>query len=136
MTKIGSLVGALLVLGTVITGCSSSTTPGASSGSSSASSSSAAAMTGPEASTAPADGTTITISGMAFGEPISVAPGATVTIDNEDAVEHSVTSDQKGAFDQDVDGGKQATFTAPTEPGEYAFICTYHPKMLGTLIVK
>jgi hypothetical protein len=31
--------------------------------------------------------------------------------------------------------GKQP-FTAPTQPGEYAFYCTYHPSMKGTLIVQ
>jgi plastocyanin len=30
----------------------------------------------------------------------------------------------------------KATFTAPTQPGEYAFYCTYHPSMKGTLIVQ
>ena len=28
----------------------------------------------------------------------------------------------------------EATFTAPTQPGEYAFYCTYHPSMKGTLM--
>jgi plastocyanin len=30
----------------------------------------------------------------------------------------------------------KATFMAPTQPGEYAFYCTYHPSMKGTLIVQ
>jgi plastocyanin len=29
-------------------------------------------------------------------------------------------------------GNGEATFTAPTQPGEYAFYCTYHPSMKGT----
>ena len=81
-------------------------------------------------------GPTITISGMAFGAPLTVSPGATITIVNEDTVEHSVTSDPKGAFGTDVDGGEQKTFTAPDKPGEYPIICVYHPSMHGTLIVK
>jgi plastocyanin len=47
-----------------------------------------------------------------------------------------VTSNTEGQFDTDVDGGANETFTAPTQPGEYAFHCTYHPSMKGTLIVK
>jgi len=59
-----------------------------------------------------------------------------VTIKNDDTVEHSVTSDDKGKFDVHVDGGEQGTLTAPTEPGEYTFYCVYHPSMKSTLIVK
>jgi len=78
----------------------------------------------------------MTIANMSFGEPITVPPGAQVTIKNDDSAEHSVTSDTAGKFDVEVEGKEQATLTAPTEPGEYAFHCTYHPSMHGTLIVK
>ena len=83
-----------------------------------------------------AAGPTITIANMSFGDPVTVAPGAEVTVKNDDSAEHSVTSDTEGKFDEHVDGGEQDTFTAPTEPGEYAFHCVYHPSMKGTLIVK
>ena len=92
----------------------------------------------PEAPVPPAEpaGATITIANMSFGDPVTVAPGAEVTVKNDDTAEHSVTSETEGVFDEHVDGGEQDTFTAPTEPGEYAFYCTYHPSMKGTLIVK
>ncbi len=83
-----------------------------------------------------AAGPTITITGMSFGEPITVAPGAEVTVKNDDSAEHSVTSDKPDAFDEHIDAGESDTFTAPTEPGEYTFYCTYHPSMKGTLIVQ
>jgi plastocyanin len=73
---------------------------------------------------------------MAFGGPLTVGPGTQVNIVNNDSVEHSVTSDTAGAFDQDVEGNKKATMTAPSKPGEYPFHCSYHPNMKGTLIVK
>ena len=79
---------------------------------------------------------TITIENMAFGEPLTVAPGAEIDIVNNDSVEHSVTSDTAGAFDVEVDGKKKGTLTAPSAPGEYPFHCKYHPNMKGTLIVK
>ena len=44
-------------------------------------------------------GATITIANMAFGEPITVAPGAEIAVVNTDSVEHSVTSETAGAFD-------------------------------------
>ena len=86
--------------------------------------------------TAAAGAATITIANMGFGEPITVAPGAQVSVTNDDSVEHSVTSQTAGQFDVHVDGNENGTFTAPTEPGEYAFYCVYHPSMKGTLIVQ
>ena len=79
---------------------------------------------------------TITIASMSFGDPITVPPGAQITIKNDDSAEHSVTSDTAGKFSVDVDGSEEGTLTAPTEPGEYAFHCKYHPSMHGTLTVK
>lgn len=100
----------------------------------------ATATASPETTSAaaPAEtaGPTITMANMSFGEPITVAPGATVTVKNDDSAEHSVTSETEGKFDVHVDAGEQGTLTAPTEPGEYAFYCVYHPNMKGTLIVK
>jgi plastocyanin len=92
----------------------------------------AEATSGPAA----AGAATITIASMSFGEPITVSPGAQVTIKNDDSAEHSVTSDTAGKFDVEVEGKEQGTLTAPTEPGEYAFHCKYHPSMHGTLTVK
>jgi plastocyanin len=91
-----------------------------------------------EATDAPAaaSAATITIAGNSFGAPITVSPGAQITIKNNDSAEHSVTSDTAGKFDVEVDGNEQKTLTAPTEPGEYAFHCKYHPSMHGSLIVK
>ena len=79
----------------------------------------------------------ITIKDFAFGNPITVSPGATVTVTNMDTAEHTVTADQGQAFDAEVKGsGGTATFTTPSQPGTYAFHCTYHPNMHGTLTVK
>lgn len=83
----------------------------------------------------PAGAATITIADMKFGEPVTVPAGAQITIKNDDSAEHSVTSQTAGQFDVHVEGNQQGTLTAPTEPGEYAFYCVYHPSMKGTLIV-
>ena len=95
-------------------------------------------MTGsPAAKSSPAPaGSTITISGMSFGDPLTVSPGATIVIVNKDTVEHSVTSKPESGFSTDVDGGEQESFTAPTQPGDYPFVCKYHPNMSGTLTVR
>lgn len=77
---------------------------------------------------------TITIADFAFEVPGTVAPGAQVTVINEDASYHTVTADN-GAFDVGARQGEPATFTAPTEPGEYTFHCGPHPEMVATLVV-
>jgi plastocyanin len=85
---------------------------------------------------AAAGAATMTIANMSFGEPLTVSPGAQIAIKNDDSAEHSVTSDTAAKFDVEVEGKEQGTLTAPTEPGEYAFHCKYHPSMHGTLTVK
>jgi plastocyanin len=78
----------------------------------------------------------ITIRDFDFGAPVSVPPGAVVSVVNMDSAGHTVTADQGSAFDVDIRGGGTATFTAPSAPGTYAYHCTYHPNMHGTLTVK
>jgi plastocyanin len=94
------------------------------------------ATTEADAAPAAAGAATITIDNFSYGEPLTVSPGATVSVTNNDSAPHSVTSQTAGQFDAQLEGNGQATFTAPTQPGEYAFYCTYHPSMKGTLIVQ
>jgi len=81
--------------------------------------------------------TTITITNFAFSL-LTVAPGATVTVKNDDSTPHSVVSDKDDQFaTPNLDNGKSATFTAPSEPGNYAYHCGIHAStMKGTLTVK
>jgi len=79
----------------------------------------------------------ITIKDFDYGAPLTVAPGAVVTVTNMDSAGHTVTADQGQAFDVVVAGsGGTATFTAPSAPGSYPYHCTYHSNMHGTLTVK
>jgi plastocyanin len=79
----------------------------------------------------------ITISNFEYKVPVSVAPGAEVTVTNMDTAEHTVTADDGSSFDVEVkENGGKATFKAPSQPGTYAFHCKYHPNMHGTLTVK
>jgi plastocyanin len=79
-------------------------------------------------------GTTLEIFGFAFSA-LSVPAGATVTIDNADSTTHTVTADDGSSFDVTVDGGATASLTAPSEPGRYAYHCSIHGSMKGTLDV-
>lgn len=103
-------------------------------------SSTSAPTSGAGSGTSPTAGTgtsTLTIKDFAYGEPLTVAAGATVTITNMDSAAHTVTADEGPAFDTEVKGGGgTASFVAPTKPGTYAYHCTFHPGMHGTLVVK
>jgi plastocyanin len=79
---------------------------------------------------------TITIKGFSFGQPVTVAPGATVEVVNTDAAPHNVTAADKSFKTSNLNQDEKATFTAPTTPGRYEFTCTIHPEMTGTLIVE
>lgn len=84
----------------------------------------------------PAEEAMITIKDFEYEMPDTIAPGAMVTVINEDDAPHTVTAEDDGGFDVDVPPGETVTFTAPEEPGEYAVICTYHPEMSGTLVIS
>jgi plastocyanin len=123
MKRFGLFLAAMCLVAAFATACG-----GSSSTSEQSKTGSAPAMTGPAAAT-------ITIAGMGYGQPVTVPPGAQVALKNNDSVEHSVTSDAAGKFSVDVEANGGGTLTAPTEPGQYAFHCKYHPSMHGTLTV-
>ncbi|MFI6012162.1 cupredoxin domain-containing protein [Streptomyces sp. NPDC051243] len=80
----------------------------------------------------------ITMEGFEFSPANpQVRPGEKITVVNKDSEAHTVTATEGDAFDTgSIDGGKSGTFTAPSEAGEYAFVCTFHPNMTGTLVVR
>ncbi len=83
----------------------------------------------------PATTGTITIKNFAYQGPGTVAPGAKITVTNQDSEAHTVTADT-GGFNVTVPAGGSATFTAPTTPGSYAFHCNFHGNMHGSLVVQ
>ncbi|WP_232248295.1 cupredoxin domain-containing protein [Streptacidiphilus rugosus] len=93
----------------------------------------------PAAPGATASGQTqIVIANFAF-QPVglTVSPGERITVVNHDSTAHTVTASSGHAFDTgQVAPGASATFTAPTTPGAYPYICTIHPFMHGTLTVR
>jgi plastocyanin len=75
----------------------------------------------------------ITIKNFAFTTS-PVTAGSTVTVKNNDSVEHTVTSDDGSSFNVSIQPGKTATFTAP-KAGTYKFHCNIHSQMHGSLTV-
>lgn len=128
MKHIGVTVATMAFAATLLTACGSSGTT--------ADTTQSAGSTSQETSATAVAGPTITIANMAFGQPLTVAPGTEINVVNNDSVEHSVTSDTPGAFNVEVDGGEHKTLTTPSKPGDYPYHCKYHPAMKGTLVVK
>jgi plastocyanin len=87
-----------------------------------------------------ASGTTIVIKNFAFvPSDLTVSPGTTVTVRNEDPTTHTLTavSPHDKIFDTaNIDAGATKTFTAPNTAGSYSYICEIHQFMQGTLTVK
>jgi plastocyanin len=122
--RITLVVSALVIGGTALAGCG-----------------------GGHSSAAPAASTSITttqdiitIQSFAFHpSSLTVTPGAIVSVHNADSTTHTVTASgsAKGAFNTgNVTPNQTTTFTAPTKPGTYPYICNIHQFMMGTLIVS
>lgn len=69
---------------------------------------------------------------------LTVPPGTTVTIRNDDAVTHTLTdkSDPKLFSTGDVPPHGSKTIKAPGKAGSYPYICMIHQYMTGTLKVS
>ena len=91
---------------------------------------------GAAAVTAAASPATVDIDNFAFTPAaLTVSAGTTVTWKNEDDSPHRI-GDKNGTFKSaalDTDDTFSHTFAAP---GEYPYICTIHPYMVGKIIVK
>ncbi|MET9552479.1 cupredoxin domain-containing protein [Streptomyces sp. NPDC006645] len=112
---------------TTLAGCSDG---GGGGGSSSATKSGASPSAG--------GGTRVTISDFKFRPAsLTVAPGAKITVVNNDSTTHTLTATKGASFDTgDIAPGKSATVTAPSKAGAFPYDCTIHPFMKGTLTVK
>jgi LPXTG-motif cell wall-anchored protein len=80
--------------------------------------------------------TGVTISDFQFSpSSVTVNVGDTVTWTNNGPTPHSATS-SGGVWDTGImDAGKSGSHTF-TEPGTFAYICTPHPNMHGTVVVQ
>lgn len=64
---------------------------------------------------------------------LTIKAGDTVIWKNRDIVPHTATGK---AFDTgNLDSGQSGSYVAKRK-GNYSYICTYHPSMKGTIIVK
>ncbi len=113
MFKMGKAAAFLLTFGLALAGCA--TTPGPSQ---------------PESSKV-----AITIENFSFGDPVTAKVGDTIVVTNEDGVAHTWTA-VAGTFDSGpLSSGESFEFSFD-QPGEYAFFCSIHPSMKGTITVS
>jgi plastocyanin len=78
----------------------------------------------------------VSIDGFAYDpDPLTIEVGDTVTWTNEDPIAHTVTADD-GAFDSGSLAG-DATFDRTfATAGTFAYHCTVHEAMTGTIVVR
>jgi plastocyanin len=67
---------------------------------------------------------------------VAVAAGTTVTWKNRDDIEHTVTSDTKGAFAGTLNGAGTTFAHRFATPGTYAYHCSIHTSMRGRVVVS
>ena len=68
-------------------------------------------------------------------EVLTVKAGDTVIWKNEDIVPHTATANGK-SFDSKNIGSKASWKYVANKPGNFPYICAYHPTMKAKLIVK
>ncbi len=78
----------------------------------------------------------IVIKDFMFGPAsVTVKAGTTVTWVNRDEEPHTIVSDTGLYRSGALDTGGEFHYTFAT-PGTYRYVCTIHPRMLGTIIVE
>ncbi len=92
--------------------------------------------TGPTTTTQAAGGNAVTISGFAFSPAtLNVAVGTKVTWTNKDSTTHTVSSDTNAFESGSLASGASYSYTFNTA-GTYAYHCSIHTYMKGTVVVK
>ena len=79
---------------------------------------------------------TVVMEGVAFTpSTLTVAKGDTVVWVNKDAFPHTATAPDKSFDSKEIAAGKSWRFSAKNA-GMFPYVCTLHPTMKGTLVVK
>ena len=84
----------------------------------------------------PAAGAEVKIANFTFAPAdLTVAVGTQVTWTNRDDIPHNVVNDDASIKSKVLDTDDKFTYTF-TKPGTYAYFCSIHPRMKGTIVVK
>lgn len=83
-----------------------------------------------------ADTVAVTIDNFTFNPPVlTIKAGTTVTFTNKDDIPHTVVAKDKTFRSKTLDTDDNFTFTFAT-PGSFAYFCSLHPHMTGTIVVE
>ena len=84
-----------------------------------------------------ASGSSVTISDFKFAPAsLAVKSGAKVTVTNDDSTAHTATANDGDSFDTGaLDAGSSQTISV-SKPGSYAYHCSIHSFMTGTIVVR
>jgi plastocyanin len=92
--------------------------------------------TGGATTTAVQSGEQVTISNLAFDpQSVTIKVGEAVTWANEDSMTHTVVADGGEFQSENLASGFAFTFTFDTA-GTFAYHCSIHPTMTGTVVVR
>ncbi len=79
---------------------------------------------------------TVTIAGFAFSPAtVTIQVGDTVTWTNNDSTAHTATSGDNSIATGNIATGESASVTF-IAAGSYAYVCSIHPQMAGTVVVQ
>ena len=78
----------------------------------------------------------VTIDNFVFGPSrLTIKAGTTVTWTNRDDIPHTVAAKDRQFKSKVMDTDESYSFTFST-PGAYAYFCSLHPHMTGTIVVE
>jgi amicyanin len=80
--------------------------------------------------------TAVSIDNFTFNPPqLTIKAGTTVTWTNKDDIPHTIAAVGKQFKSKVLDTDNAYSFTFTT-PGSYAYFCSLHPHMTGTIVVE
>jgi plastocyanin len=81
--------------------------------------------------------TSVTLQNLAFNpKAIKVSPSATVSFTNSDGIAHNVTFSSTAVTSVGNFSTGTKTVVMPATPGTYAYHCTIHAGMTGSVLVQ
>jgi plastocyanin len=122
MRRVGTAAALFVTIAAVVSACGSSDSDSGGSGGS-----------GSGGSGAPS----VSMRGLKFAPArLEVKAGQKVTWTNDEDIDHNVTAKSGAKFMSKAFGKGQTYSFTPSKPGTIQYVCTLHPGMDGTLVVK
>jgi plastocyanin len=129
-------LGALLAVALLATACSSSTKASSAGNGGATTSAAAGPTTSSGGGSSTSGGTLVHVKNFAFDpSTVTVSVGTRVTWEFDDSISHNVTSSDNSFSSNDLNNGAKFSFTF-SKAGTYSYMCSIHPRMKATVVVK